>query len=104
MQVSLLYFDECPNWSLAGQRLRSALDAVGRADTDVELVRVETEAEAADVGFAGSPTFMVDGADLFDDVDAGGALTCRVYATAGGLVGVPTVADLVTALGRKADQ
>jgi len=104
MQVSLLYFADCPNWSLAGERLRRALDAVGRLDTEIEFVPVRTEAEAAAVGFAGSPTFLVDGADLFGHGTTSGALTCRIYATPDGLVGVPTVDDLVTALGSTAER
>jgi hypothetical protein len=104
MQVSLLYFANCPNWSLARQRLRQALDLAGRADTDIRLVPVETEAEATAVGFAGSPTFVADGVDLFGHGSADGALTCRMYVAAGGPAGVPTVEDLVAALRKKADR
>jgi hypothetical protein len=103
MQVSVLYFKECPNWALASQRLRQAMDAMGRPDTEITFVPAQTEAEAAAVGFAGSPTFMVDGIDLFGHRPGGGSLTCRVYVTPGGLAGVPTVDDLVRAL-RKADR
>ena len=77
IEVSLLYFKGCPNGSLASQRLRGALDAMGRTDTDIAFMPIETEAEAAAVGFASSPTFLVDGRDLFDQGVAGGALTCR---------------------------
>jgi hypothetical protein len=104
MQASVLYFEECPNWSLAGQRLRQALDAVGRPDTEITFVSVQTEAEAAALGFAGSPTFMVDGADLFGHTRAAESLTCPVYVTPGGMAGVPTVEDLVTALRKTADR
>jgi hypothetical protein len=100
MRVSVLYFEECPNWREAGQRLRHALSEIGHAATEVSFVAVETEADAAAQGFQGSPTFTVDGEDLFPG-GAGGALTCRVYATAGGLAGLPEVTDLVTALRAK---
>lgn len=40
---------------------------------------VFTDAEAAELGFVGSPTIVVDGADLFDTGDQPPALTCRVY-------------------------
>ena len=99
----MVYFADCPNWRAAGQRLRHALDLIGRPDTEISFVRVETDAEAAGVGFAGSPTFLVDGVDLFGPVVAPGALTCRVYATPGGLAGVPEVADLVAALTGKVE-
>lgn len=101
MQVSVLYFADCPNWRDAGQRLRRALDQIGRPDAEIGFVAVETEADAAVVGFAGSPTFVLDGVDLFGPAPASVGLTCRVYATSVGLAGVPDVADLVAALTEK---
>jgi hypothetical protein len=83
-----------------GQRLPQALDAVGFQHR-YHVRRRGDRRQAATVGFAGSSTFRVDGSDLFDQDAGGGALTCRVYATPGGLVGVPTDEDLVMALGRR---
>ena len=51
MHVSLLYFATCPNWPLAGQRLRVAPDAVGRSDTEI-VFRVY----ATPTGLVGVPT------------------------------------------------
>lgn len=102
MHVRLWYFADCPNWRLAEQRLRQALAEVGRADAELSLRAVETEAEAAAVGFAGSPTFTVDGVDLFDATAPAGTLACRMYRTAAGLAGVPDVADLAAALAENA--
>jgi hypothetical protein len=59
---------------------------------------VETEEQAAAVGFRGSPTILVDGEDLFADHPAPGGLSCRVYRTADGLAGTPGTAELVRAL------
>jgi hypothetical protein len=99
MQVSVLYFADCPNWREAGLRLRLALDELGQPDTDITFIAVETDADAAAVGFQGSPTITVDGEDLFPSVSASaGGLSCRVYSTAGRLAGAPGVADLVAAL------
>ena len=78
-----------------------ALDAVGRADVPITFAPVETDAEAAAVGFAGSPTFTVDGADLFDTAAPTGTLTCRIYSTPSGFAGVPEVSKLVAALTTK---
>ena len=78
--------------------MRMALDDIGRAGVEVTFVPVETEIEAARAGFGGSPTFTVDGVDLFGGPGFAGGLSCRVYATGGGLAGVPEVADLVVAL------
>jgi hypothetical protein len=92
-----LYFADCPSWRLAEQRLRQALAELGRTDADLSLIPVETEAEAAAVGFGGSPTFILDGVDLFAAEAPAGALVCRVYRTPAGLAGAPEVADLATA-------
>jgi hypothetical protein len=78
VQVTVWYFAVCPNWQAAGQRLRQALDELGRSDVPIVFVPVQTDADAAAVGFAGSPTFTVDGADLFDTAAPTGTLTCRV--------------------------
>ncbi|MFI7542140.1 hypothetical protein [Actinoplanes sp. NPDC049599] len=101
MRVTVWYFADCPSWRVGEQRLRRALDRIGRGDADVRLVPVTTEAEAAAVGFAGSPTFTVDGVDLFGPPPSVGVLACRVYRTPGGLAGVPEVEDLMAALTAK---
>lgn len=101
MRVSLLYFADCPNWRDAGRRLRMALDDIGQTAVEVTFVRVETETEAAEVDFGGSPTFMVDGVDLFGGPGWAGGLSCRVYATEGGFAGMPDVDDLAAALKAK---
>jgi hypothetical protein len=101
VHVTLWYFVDCPNWRLAEQRLGQALDEIGLADARISLALVGGEAEAAAVGFAGSPTFTVDGVDLFDPPASVGTMACRVYHTPAGLAGVPRVADLVTTLTKK---
>jgi hypothetical protein len=101
VQVTVWYFAGCPNWPVAGQRLRQALDEIGRADVPITFASVASDAEAAMLGFAGSPTFTVDGADLFDAVAPPGTLACRIYPTSAGLAGVPEVSDLVAVLVKK---
>jgi hypothetical protein len=101
VQVTVWYFADCPNWRVAGRRLRQALDELGRAHVPVSFAPVATDAEAAELGFAGSPTFTVDGVDLFDTAAPAGMLACRIYPTPAGLAGVPEVSDLVAALTEK---
>lgn len=91
VQVTVWYFADCPNWRVAEQRLRQALDLIGRDDADVQLVPVAAQTDTAEVGFAGSPTFTADGVDLFDPAPSVGALTCRVYRTPSGFAGCPTL-------------
>jgi hypothetical protein len=98
MKVSLLYFDGCPNWRIADERLRHALTHVGRADARVEYRKVRSPEEAAANQFRGSPTILIDGVDPFADPDSPVGLSCRVYPTSEGLSGAPTVTQLTRLL------
>ena len=97
MDVSLLYFEGCPNWEVADQRL--AAIAAESPDVVVTRHRVETVAEAERLGFHGSPSILVDGVDVFAEPGAGVGLSCRVYRTPDGLAGSPTMDQLRAALG-----
>lgn len=92
MDIALLYFDDCPNWKIADERL--AVIAAERADLTVTRHLVDTPEEAERVGFHGSPSIVVDGVDAFAQADAGVGLSCRVYRTPDGPAGAPTLAQL----------
>jgi len=96
MDITLLYFDDCPNWKVADERL--AAIAAERADLTVSRHLVETLEEAERVGFHGSPSILVDGVDVFAEPSTGVGLSCRVYRTPDGLAGAPTVEQLRAAL------
>jgi hypothetical protein len=98
MDVTLLYFDECPNWQTTDHHL-CALTAQF-PDLTVTRRLVETPEEAVRVGFRGSPSIVVDGVDLFADPDAPVGLACRVYETPDGPAGSPTLDQLREVLGR----
>ena len=98
MDVVLLHFDGCPNWQTAHERLREALGRAGRTDVRVERRGVATPAEAEAVGFRGSPTILVDGRYPLAAPDAPVGLSCRVFRSETGLVGVPTVEELLEVL------
>jgi hypothetical protein len=98
MKVSLLYFEDCPNWRVADQRLRMALVQVGRGDAAVDYLQVTTPEQAEAAQFRGSPTLLVDGRDPFLDQDSPVGLSCRVYRTEDGLAGSPSVEQLVDVL------
>jgi hypothetical protein len=102
MKVEILYFDGCPNWQGAGDLVRAASVAAGIPDVEIGYRRVETDAEAAALPFAGSPTFLVDGVDAFDDAVPVTELACRVYRTESGLAGLPSVEQLANSLRRRA--
>ena len=98
----VLYIDDCPNWQSARDRLRLALDRLGHADVPISDVQVETQDEASATGFAGSPTILVDGRDVFPPPTAWtGGLACRLYRTPAGIAGVPRVEDLMSALSER---
>ncbi len=80
MDVTLQYFEECPNWRVADERLREALRDVGRPDAEITYQRVETAEEAERIGFAGSPAILIDGVDAFPDPAGPAGFACRVYA------------------------
>lgn len=97
MDVTLLYFDGCPNWHQAEDRIRHALAAVGLPSETLTLRRVETPDEAERLAFRGSPTILVNGTDPFADPTAPVGLACRVYRTTDGTSGAPAVDDLKAA-------
>lgn len=90
-RVELLYFEGCPNHEQLRSRLEAILDEEG-IDADVELRCIETEREAEQQRFLGSPTVRING----DDVEPGATsrtdfgLKCRLYRTADGLAGAPS--------------
>jgi hypothetical protein len=102
VDVEVLVIPGCPGTDLASALLRRALDDIGLAGTPF-TVRVIDSADAAEAcRFAGSPAFVVDGADLFDSGTGTGALACRVYQTPDGTGNVPRLRALRQALKQQA--
>jgi len=93
MKVELLYFDGCPSWQSGLQNLHSALEANG-LDVSLELVQVMDNDDAARKKFLGSPSFRINGVDLWDEERDAYSLSCRVYATPEGMKGSPSVSML----------
>ena len=96
-RVQLLYFPDCPNWSLAEQRLT---EVAARFDLSIEHVLVTTEADAERLSFRGSPTILIDGVDPFTGGHEAIGLSCRLYSTPEGLAGSPTSQQIATVLDR----
>jgi len=94
--VTLLYFDDCPSWQVAAGHLE--LLSQGDADIEVNRVIVDTPEAAEEYGFGGSPSFHVNGHDLFAAHDAPVGLACRIYQTPAGPAGSPTLEQLREAL------
>lgn len=82
MRVSFLYYEECPSHELALGRLREVMAEEG-IPSEVEVVKVESEDQARQLRFVGSPTIRVDGLDIDPPSDSLYALTCRAYSLEG---------------------
>ncbi len=98
VDITLLYFDGCPNWRDADEHLKWALAAAGEGDVVMRRQVVDTVEEAERVGFLGSPTVLIDGRDPFAAPGVAPGLSCRVYRTETGVAGSPTVAQLRDAI------
>ena len=95
--VTLRYFDGCPNWQGALDRLRQAIRDEGLVVEPV-LERVDTQEDAERLRFIGSPTILIDGRDPFGAPGASFGLSCRIFQTPEGLAGLPTKEQLREAL------
>ena len=95
MDVTLLYFDDCPNWRETDRILD---DLAADRRFQVTRQKVTTYEEAERLQFRGSPTVLIDGVDPFADPDSPVGLACRIYWTPAGPRGSPTDAMLKHAL------
>jgi hypothetical protein len=78
MRVRFLYYEECPSYEQALERLRGVMAEEG-ISREVEVIEVETEERARQLRFVGSPTIRVDGQDIDPPGDPRYGLTCRAY-------------------------
>lgn len=96
MEITLQYFDGCPNWTKADELLQVL--ARENPSLEVRTQRIATPAEADASRFYGSPSFLIDGKPLFELPDSTPGLACRVYQTPSGLAGSPTLEQLRAAI------
>lgn len=97
--VEFLWWNGCPSWDSALSELREEMEAAGLNPAAVRLIEVERDADAEALGFPGSPTIRVDGADVQDPGAAPRGLTCRVYRLRDGRISaLPDRADVREAL------
>ncbi len=106
LDVELLWWEGCPSTDRALGAVREALTDIGLEHVEVRMREVRTDADAEQAGFIGSPTILIDGADL---VPAAGeqpiGLSCRVYRRRDGRVSpIPDPDDLREALREAAER
>jgi hypothetical protein len=92
MRVSIVYRKDCPCLGAARANVDAALALVGKSYMQVELVPLETEADAHRHAMHGSPTVLIDGRDPLTASDAPTTLACRPG-------GAPTIPQLLDAFG-----
>lgn len=86
--IELLYFHDCPNWEKALELFQQVLkDLI--INEEIHLYKVESDEEATRRKFTGSPSFYIDGQDLFPSEQENYFLGCRVYHTSKGFRGMP---------------
>ncbi len=85
------------------QNLIAALEAEG-LEAEIHLVNVTDNQEAARLRFLGSPSFQMNGVDLWNEAREGYDLSCRLYSTPDGMKGAPTIEMLRKKLYAMRDQ
>lgn len=100
MNVELLWWEGCPSTERALTAVREALTDLGLDGVEVHTREVKNDGDAADAGFVGSPTILIDGVDLVPAAaDEQIGLSCRVYRRRDGRVSpIPDPDDLREAL------
>jgi hypothetical protein len=104
--IELLWWEGCPSTERVLAEVSVALDELGLDRTEVRMREIKTAADADRAGFVGSPTILVDGADVAPAAsDEPTALSCRVYRRRDGRISpTPDPDDLRDALQRAADR
>ena len=98
-KVELLWWPECPSHDRALADLRAAVGELGLDPDAVQVLRIDSEEDAARERFPGSPTIRVDGKDVLPGGEEPAALTCRLYTLRDGRASpTPDPADLREAL------
>ena len=93
--VVVQYFDGCPNWTIARDRIATVLD---ESSSTLTFEQINTIEKAEKAGFRGSPTILINGTDPFANPTAPVGLACRIYTTEAGTEGSPSIAQLQQAL------
>jgi len=99
-EIELLWWAGCPSSERAERELRAAMDELGLDGAALRVTEIRTDEDADAARFVGSPTVLIDGADLAPtDPDDVIGLSCRVYRRRDGRISpTPDPDDLRDAL------
>ena len=84
VRIEVLVFDGCPH---AAAAIRLAHDVASRLGPGISVERVDVDSpeRAAELGFPGSPSLRVNGADIEGETTSAGRLCCRTYEDGSGV-------------------
>lgn len=85
MNVEVLVVPDCPHQASAVELAVTALADIGLSRIEPRVTMIATQDEAEARQFAGSPTFAMNGRDVFEVRDHPASLSCRLYQGANGL-------------------
>ncbi|SEN68548.1 thioredoxin family protein [Cryobacterium sp. TMT1-3] len=96
--IEILHVADCPNSGETLHRLQRAVSNTMPSNTPIKSILIDSAETAASLLFAGSPTILVDGVDLFSTEGRTSDLACRIYLTPNGVAGAPTQQQIEVAL------
>src|SRR5262245_56211155 len=101
IKIEVLYFNGCPNHSIAVERLREVL-AEENVSAEIFEINVADDDQARAIGFLGSPTIRINGVDVEPAARTGRqpGMSCRTYVEGGRQEGIPSRSRLQVAVRR----
>lgn len=87
VKIEFLYWEDCPSHPTAWERLQTILKEKG-LNIQVNRIQIQTDEDARQWEFCGSPTIRINGKDI-DPHGAEGqriGLNCRIYYTPEGRI------------------
>jgi hypothetical protein len=106
VNVELLWWEGCPSTERALEAVQTALAELELDGVEVQMREIRTDQDAEESSFVGSPTILIDGADLVPAADEEPiGLSCRVYRRRDGRISpLPDPDDLREALRAAAER
>ncbi|ROR91855.1 DF family (seleno)protein [Nocardioides aurantiacus] len=101
LSVELLVVPDCPHEVTARDMVETVLNDL-EVRARISTTVVDSDEQARDIDFVGSPTFLINGQDPFADPEATVGLACRMYRTPHGIDGLPPLSSLREAIRRAA--
>jgi hypothetical protein len=96
--IELLHIADCPNSGATLLHLQRVVEKTMPINTPIKSTLIDSAETAARLPFAGFPTILVDGVDMFPVDGRTSDLACRIFLTPNGMAGSPTLQQIEAAL------